>query len=152
MINFEAIRTQLDDVFSKYAIASIDDTKRICDEKNIDVIKVISEFKNEPSEIAVSALTLGVAIAIKKDTKLASYVAVDIGEGLQTFCSPGTEAATNMAGVGFGLQVSNKIKKVEDVASMIDYAAMLDFMEMTNDELTNITLKLSNMVEEIMKD
>ena len=152
MINFEAIRTQLDDVFSKYAIASIDDTKRICDEKNIDVIKVISEFKNEPSEIAVSALTLGVAIAIKKDTKLASYVAVDIGEGLQTFCSPGSEAATNMAGVGFGLQVSNKIKKVEDVASMIDYAAMLDFMEMTNDELTNITLKLSNMVEEIMKD
>ena len=150
MINYDEIRGQLDDVFAKYAIASIDDTKKICEEKNINVAEIVSSIKSDPNEVALSAFTVGTAIAIKKDTKLASYVAIDIGEGIQTFCTPGTEAAENMAGMGFGLQVANKIKKIEQVESMIDYSSMLDFMGMNNEELTKVTMEISKKVEEVM--
>ena len=75
---------QLKGVFARYAIKSIEDCKTICSEKKLDVDSVVLSIKPDINEIARLAFIVGSAIAIKKDTKLASYVAYDIGEAIQT--------------------------------------------------------------------
>jgi hypothetical protein len=45
---------------------------------------------------------LGVAIALKRQTKTAAEAAVAIGEGLQAFCIPGSVAENRKIGIGHG--------------------------------------------------
>ena len=71
------------DIMAKYGIHSLSNAKSICDEKGIDVASIVKDVKEDASEDCIMAFTLGAAIAIKKDTKLASYVAIDIGEGIR---------------------------------------------------------------------
>ena len=47
-------------------------------------------------------LTLGAAIAIKKDCRKASDAATAIGEALQAFCIPGSVADDRKVGLGHG--------------------------------------------------
>lgn len=154
MIELEDERkSQLEEVFAKYAISSLDDAKEICKSKNIDVEAVVNEVSEKASEVAKVAFIVGTAIAIKKDTKLASYVAYDLGEGIQTMCMPETAAFENDAGNGIGNQASLKIKETSDDEDlMINYAEMLDFMGLNKDEMISIIEKLSSLVEEAMKD
>ena len=142
---------QLKGVFARYAIKSIDDCKAICSEKKLDVDSVILAIKPDINETARLAFIVGSAIAIKRDTKLASYVAYDFGEAIQTLCEPGSEAQVRKAGEGIGMQASNKIKGITDQIDLVEYSSMLDFMGMTKDELLNIIIRLSKIIEELMK-
>ena len=152
MVDFDDERkSQLDDVLARYAIASLEDANNICFDKGIDVINVLFSIKQDISEIAQSAFVLGTAIAIKKDTKLASYAAIDIGEGIQTFCAPDSDAAQNQAGVGFGAQISKKIRNIVDESTLIDYSGMLDFLGLSGEELTKITMDLAEKIEGKMR-
>jgi len=144
-------KERVEELFSKYALGSIENCEAICKEKNIDVDAIVTGVKPDACDLAKLAFLLGVASAIKKDTKLASYVAYDIGEGIQTLCLPDTEAEVSNAGDGIGIRASNTIKNVTDESDIIDYANLLDFMEMSNEELVEIVCKLSNAVEEVMK-
>ncbi len=144
---------QINEELSKYAISTMDEAKAICEEKGVNVESIIKAIREDAGELVILAYYLGSAIAIKKDTKLASYVAMDIGEGLQAFCIPGSEAFENRAGLGHGYQASMYIKNNDERNEQdTDYGAILSFFGLSNDDLIKITTFLSNRIEEVMKE
>ena len=89
-------------VLKKYGISSIDECKKICDEKGIDPYTIVQETQPICFENAKWAYTVGAAIAIKKGDKKAADAAADIGIGLQSFCIPGSVAENRKVGLGHG--------------------------------------------------
>ena len=93
---------QINEALSKYSIASIEDAKKICDEKGIDVAGIVKGIQPICFENACWAYIVGAAIAIKKGVKTAADAATAIGEGLQSFCIPGSVADDRKVGLGHG--------------------------------------------------
>ncbi len=89
-------------VLNNYGIASLDEAKKICDDRQIDVSGIVKGIQPIAFENAVWAYITGAAIAIKKDTKNAAEAAELIGEGLQSFCIPGSVAEDRKVGLGHG--------------------------------------------------
>ncbi len=105
MALFESYERRIDQiipVLNKYGIASLEEAKKICDDKGIDVAGIVRGIQPICFENACWAYTVGAAIAIKQDIKLASYAAQAIGEGLQAFCIPGSVADDRKVGLGHG--------------------------------------------------
>ncbi len=105
MALFESYERRIDQiipVLNKYGIESLEDAKKICDDKGIDVAAIVRGIQPICFENACWAYTVGAAIAIKQDIKLASYAAEAIGEGLQAFCIPGSVADDRKVGLGHG--------------------------------------------------
>ncbi|MBR4111025.1 MAG: GGGtGRT protein [Clostridia bacterium] len=105
MALFESYERRIDQilpVLNKYGIESLEDAKKICDDKGIDVAAIVKGIQPICFENACWAYTVGAAIAIKQDIKLASYAAEAIGEGLQAFCIPGSVADDRKVGLGHG--------------------------------------------------
>lgn len=86
----------------KHGIASLNEAKGICLSKGIDVESVVKGIQPIAFENAVLAYTLGVAIAIKNNTKNLDSICDSIGEGLQAFCTPGSVADRRQIGIGHG--------------------------------------------------
>jgi len=102
---FEGYERRIDKIneaIKAFGIASIEDAKKICDEKGIDVAEIVKGIQPICFENACWAYTLGAAIAIKKDCKQAADAAEAIGEGLQAFCIPGSVAEQRKVGLGHG--------------------------------------------------
>ncbi len=93
---------QINEALGKYSIASIEDAKKICDEKGIDVAGIVKGIQPICFENACWAYIVGAAIAIKKGAKTAAEAATAIGEGLQSFCIPGSVADDRKVGLGHG--------------------------------------------------
>ncbi|OQB24478.1 MAG: hypothetical protein BWY11_01098 [Firmicutes bacterium ADurb.Bin182] len=105
MITFEGYERRIDKInaeAAKYGIKGLEDAKRICDEKEIDVRAIVHGIQPIAFENAVWAYTLGAAIAIKKGSVSAVDAAADIGLGLQAFCIPGSVADRRNVGLGHG--------------------------------------------------
>ncbi len=105
MALFESYERRIDQivpVLNKYGMKSLEDAKAVCDEKGIDVYKIVKEIQPICFENACWAYTLGAAIAIKKGLTKAADAAVAIGEGLQAFCIPGSVADDRKVGIGHG--------------------------------------------------
>lgn len=86
----------------KYGLSSLEEARDLCFSKNIDVEHIVKGVQPIAFENAVWAYTLGTAIAIKKGSKTAADAAVDIGEGIQYFCIPGSVAEQRLVGIGHG--------------------------------------------------
>ncbi len=86
----------------KYGINSIEECKKICEDKGVDVIKLVEGIQPICFENAKWAYTVGAAMAIKKGDKTAVAVAKTLGEGLQAFCIPGSVADDRKVGLGHG--------------------------------------------------
>jgi hypothetical protein len=72
MALFEGYERRIDKIneaIKAYGIASIEDAKKICDEKGIDVAAIVKGTQPICFENACWAYTLGAAIAIKKNCK-----------------------------------------------------------------------------------
>lgn len=93
---------QINAALSKYDIASIEDAKKICDDKGIDVYNIVKEIQPICFENACWAYIAGAAIAIKKGATKAAEAAEILGEGLQAFCIPGSVADDRKVGLGHG--------------------------------------------------
>jgi len=105
MALFESYERRIDQiipVLNKYGIKDLEEAKQVCDEKGIDVAGIVRGIQPICFENAVWAYTVGAAIAIKQDIKLATYAAKAIGEGLQAFCIPGSVADDRKVGLGHG--------------------------------------------------
>jgi len=105
MIQFEGYARRIkgiEECLKKNGIASLEDAKKICDGKDIDVEKIVKGVQTIAFENAVWAYTLGAAIAINKGVKKAALAAKCVGEGLQAFCIPGSVAANRLVGEGHG--------------------------------------------------
>ena len=100
--SYERRIKQINEALNKYSIASIEEAKAICDEKGIDVAAIVKGIQPICFENACWAYTVGAAIAIKKSVKTAADAARAIGEGLQSFCIPGSVADDRKVGLGHG--------------------------------------------------
>ncbi len=100
--SYERRIKQIDAVLAKYGIASIEEAKKICDDKGLDVYNMVKGIQPICFENACWAYIVGAAIAIKKGYKNASEAAEILGEGLQAFCIPGSVADDRKVGIGHG--------------------------------------------------
>src|SRR5512133_3161955 len=93
---------QIEKVLKSYDISSIEECKKICDAKGVDVYKIVKDIQPIAFENAAWAYTVGAAIAIKKGQTMAAENAASLGEGLQAFCIPGSVADDRKVGLGHG--------------------------------------------------
>ena len=100
--SYERREAQILKTIGKYGIKSIEECKKICEEKGVDVYKIVEGIQPICFENAKWAYTVGAAIAIKKGDKTAYDVAKSLGEGLQSFCIPGSVADDRKVGLGHG--------------------------------------------------
>ncbi|MCI8434687.1 MAG: GGGtGRT protein [Clostridia bacterium] len=104
-ITFEGYEKRIDKInkaLKANGIKDLEEARKICLDKGIDVDKIVKGTQPICFENAVWAYTLGCALAIKKGCKKATDAAVAIGEGLQAFCVPGSVAEQRSVGLGHG--------------------------------------------------
>ena len=105
MALFESYESRIDkinEVLAGYGIASIEEAQKITKDAGLDVYNQIKSIQPICFENACWAYTVGAAIAIKKGCKTAAEAAAAIGEGLQSFCIPGSVADQRKVGLGHG--------------------------------------------------
>ncbi len=100
--SYERREKQILEVLKKYGINSIEECADICKEKGFDPYKIVEGIQPICFENAKWAYTVGCAIAIKKGCTRAADAAAAIGEGLQSFCIPGSVADQRKVGLGHG--------------------------------------------------
>lgn len=93
---------QVNKCLNDNGISSLEEAKKICDEKGVDVAGIVKGIQPICFENACWAYTVGAAIAIKRGVKTAAEVAKCLGEGLQSFCIPGSVADDRKVGLGHG--------------------------------------------------
>ena len=87
---------------NKHGIASIEEANQICEAAGLDPYKTCEETQMICFENAKWAYVVGTAIALKEKAKDAVEAANYIGEGLQSFCIPGSVADDRKVGIGHG--------------------------------------------------
>ena len=100
--SYERREKQILAVLAQYDIKSIEECREICQAKGFDPYKIVEGIQPICFENAKWAYTVGCAIAIKKGVKTAAEAAAAIGEGLQSFCIPGSVADQRKVGLGHG--------------------------------------------------
>lgn len=99
---YERRINSINEVLKKHDIESLEDVKRICDSKGIDIHSIVKGIQPICFENACWAYALGAAIAIKQGKTKAADIALALGEGLQAFCIPGSVADNRKVGLGHG--------------------------------------------------
>ena len=105
MALFESYERRIDQInaeLAKHGISSIEEAKKICDEKGVDAYNIVKGIQPICFENACWAYVVGAAIAIKDGVKTAAEAAEKIGVGLQSFCIPGSVADDRKVGIGHG--------------------------------------------------
>ena len=105
MITFESYERRIDQinaVLNKYGIKDLEEAQKIGLDKGVDAYTITKEIQPIAFENAAWAYVVGAAIAIKKGVKNAADAAEAIGEGLQSFCIPGSVADDRKVGLGHG--------------------------------------------------
>ena len=105
MATFEGYERRIDQinpVLAQYGLKSLEEADELLKSKGIDVRSIVLGIQPIAFENAVWAYTLGAAIAVKKNVKTAAEASECIGEGLQTFCIPGSVADQRKVGIGHG--------------------------------------------------
>ena len=100
--SYERREKQILEVLAKYDIKSIEECREICQAKGFDPYKIVEGIQPICFENAKWAYTVGCAIALKKGATRAADAAAAIGEGLQSFCIPGSVADQRKVGLGHG--------------------------------------------------
>lgn len=100
--NYDRRIKQIEEVLNRYGIKDLEEAKSICEEKGIDVFSIIKGIQPICFDNACWAYTVGAAIAIKESVKTAADASRKIGEGLQSFCIPGSVADDRKVGLGHG--------------------------------------------------
>ena len=100
--SYERREKQILAKLAEYGINSIEGAAEVTKAAGLDVYKMIEGIQPICFENAKWAYTVGAAIAIKKGCRKASEAAAAIGEGLQSFCIPGSVADQRKVGLGHG--------------------------------------------------
>lgn len=87
---------------NKHGIKDIEEANQICENYGVDPYMTCQETQGICFENAKWAYVVGSAIALKEGAKSAVEAAEYIGEGLQSFCIPGSVADDRKVGVGHG--------------------------------------------------
>lgn len=87
---------------NKHGIKDIEEANQICENYGLDPYMTCQETQGICFENAKWAYVVGSAIALKEGAKSAVEAAEYIGEGLQSFCIPGSVADDRKVGIGHG--------------------------------------------------
>ncbi len=93
---------QISKVLNANGIKDLDEAKAICDEAGVDAYNIVKGIQPICFENACWAYTVGAALALKNHAKSAAEAAKYIGQGLQSFCIPGSVADDRKVGLGHG--------------------------------------------------
>jgi hypothetical protein len=93
---------QIDAFLNANGISSIEEAKKICDDKGVDVYEIVKGIQPIAFENAMWSYIVGAAVAIKRGQTAAAEIAATLGEGLQSFCIPGSVADDRKVGIGHG--------------------------------------------------
>ena len=93
---------KINGVLNSYGISSVEEARKICDDKGVDVYKIVKDIQPIAFENAMWAYIVGAAIAIKLGQTNAAEIAATLGIGLQAFCIPGSVADDRKVGLGHG--------------------------------------------------
>ncbi len=102
---------QIEALISQYGMSTVEDCDKVCKEKGLDVCQIVKDVQPIAFENAGWAYTVGAAVAIKKGQTKAADIACTIGEGLQSFCIPGSVADDRKVGIGHGNLASMLLKE-----------------------------------------
>ena len=102
---------QITPFLAKYGISSLEEAEKVCLGKGVDVRKIVKDIQPISFENAGWAYLVGAAAAIKKGQKNAADIAETLGEGLQSFCIPGSVADDRQVGIGHGNLASMLLKE-----------------------------------------
>ncbi len=114
MALFESYERRIDhinEVLKENGISSIEEARKICEDKGIDVYNLVKGIQPICFENACWAYIVGAAIAIKRGVTNAADAAAVIGEGLQAFCIKGSVADDRKVGLGHGNLASMLLKE-----------------------------------------
>ncbi|HML37164.1 MAG TPA: GGGtGRT protein [Bacillota bacterium] len=100
--SYERRIDQINEVLNANGISSLEEARKICDEKSVDAYNIVRSIQPICFENACWAYIAGAALAIKRGCGKASDAAEVIGEGLQAFCIPGSVGADRKVGLGHG--------------------------------------------------
>jgi hypothetical protein len=93
---------KINEVLNSYGISSVEEARKICDDKGVDVYKIVKDIQPIAFENAMWAYIVGAAIAIKQGQTNAAEIAATLGIGLQAFCISGSVADDRKVGLGHG--------------------------------------------------
>ena len=99
---YERRIAQISSFLAANGIASLDEAEQLCLARGVDVRKIVKSIQPIAFENAGWAYLVGAAVAIKRNQTKAADVAITLGEGLQSFCIPGSVADDRQVGVGHG--------------------------------------------------
>lgn len=97
---------------NKHGIKDIEEANQICENYGLDPYMTCQETQGICFENAKWAYVVGSAIALKEGAKSAVEAAEYIGEGLQSFCIPGSVADDRKVGVGHGNLAARLLSEV----------------------------------------
>ena len=100
--SYERREKQILAKLAEYGINSIEEAAEVTKAAGLDVYHQVESIQPICFENAKWAYTVGAAIAIKKNCRTAAEAAAAIGEGLQSFCIPGSVADRRKVGLGHG--------------------------------------------------
>lgn len=107
--NYEQRIQAVENFLKGYGIADLDEAEAICKENGIDAFAIVKGVQPICFEDACWAYLAGAAAAIKSDARTASEIALILGEGLQSFCIPGSVSEERKIGIGHGKLASMRI-------------------------------------------
>lgn len=100
--SYERRIKQINKTLNENGIKSVEEAKEICDSYGINVYQMVKDIQPICFENACWAYTVGAAIALKNKANTAADAARFIGQGLQSFCIPGSVADDRKVGLGHG--------------------------------------------------
>jgi hypothetical protein len=109
--SYERRIAQINKVLAQYGIASLEEAKKLSDDKGVDVYNIVKSIQPIAFENAMWAYIVGAAIALKKGQTKAVDIALSLGEGMQAFCIPGSVADDRKVGLGHGNLASMLLKE-----------------------------------------
>ena len=99
---YERRIAQINAALNNVGISSIEEAEELTKSYGLDIYGLVKGIQTICFENACYAYIVGAAIAIKKGAKNAAEAAKYIGEGLQSFCIPGSVADDRKVGLGHG--------------------------------------------------
>ena len=100
--SYERRIAQINKFLKDNGISSIEEAEKITKSKGLDIIQRVRDIQPICFENACWAYLVGAAVAIKRGQTVASEIAKTLGEGLQSFCIPGSVADDRKVGLGHG--------------------------------------------------
>lgn len=83
-------------------ISSIEEAEALCRDAGLDVARMVRDIQPICFQDAPWAYVVGAAAALKRGDPSPTAVANTLGEGLQSFCLPGSVSAQRQIGLGHG--------------------------------------------------